>query len=93
MVLQLPKMKDLPKSLPLQNAVQMELREGVPVFKASDSVQKRVEELLFVNRERQLSDAEKKELDLYEEVNDYLSFSNMVMQNMILNRMEYAAKH
>ena len=81
MVLQLPKIKNLPKSLPMESAVRIELSEGIPVFKASLPIQNRIEDLLFKQREYSLTEDEEKELLLYEELNDYLTYANLIMQN------------
>jgi len=35
MINQLPRLKALPESLPLERAVRIELQEGVPIFRAS----------------------------------------------------------
>ncbi|MCM0591159.1 MAG: hypothetical protein ACSI46_21170 [Gloeotrichia echinulata DVL01] len=40
------KLLHLPKSLPLDGAVRIELVEGVPIFRASSLVQGRIEALL-----------------------------------------------
>ena len=81
MVLQLPKIKNLPKSLPMESAVRIELSEGIPVFMASLPIQNRIEDLLFKQREYSLTEDEEKELLLYEELNDYLTYANLIMQN------------
>jgi len=91
MVVQLPKIRNLPKSLPMESAVRIELSEGIPVFKASLTIQNRIEDLLFKQRENSVTADEEKELLLYEELNDYLTFANLLMQNMILKRLKYVA--
>ncbi len=77
-----PKLKSLPATLPLEDAVRIELEEGVPVFKASHTVQNRIDSLLFKQRQSRISGGEEKELDRYEEVDDYLSFVNRVIRNL-----------
>jgi hypothetical protein len=79
----LPRLRVLPTTLPLEGAVRIELEEGVPVFRASDSIQARIEELLFKQREAGLTVEEKEEFDRYEEIDDYLSFVNRVIRNLI----------
>jgi hypothetical protein len=91
MVVQLPKIRNLPKSLPMESAIRIELNEGIPVFKASLTIQNRIEDLLFKQRENSVTADEEKELLLYEELNDYLTFANLLMQNMILKRLKYVA--
>ena len=91
MVLQLPKIRNLPKSLPMESAVRIEISEGIPILKASLPIQNRIEDLLFKQRESSLTEDENKELLLYEELNDYLTFTNLITQNMILKRLQYVA--
>ena len=52
------------------------------MFRASGSIQARVEELFLKQHQAQLS-IEEEELDRYEEVDDYLSFVNRLIRNMI----------
>ena len=80
----LPKLKQFPLMLPADNLVRIELQEGIPIFKATRSVQKRIELLLATQRHEGLTTAEREELDGYEELDDYLSFANRVMRNLIL---------
>ncbi len=77
----IPHLDALPKSLPAERAVRIELAEGVPVFKASSKIQNRIEKLLFKQKETTLSSEEEKELSLYEELDDYLSFTNRLTRN------------
>jgi len=79
----LPRLRSLPATLPLENAVRIELEEGVPVFRASSAIRARIEELLLKQRRGRLDRGEKKELDQYEEIDDYLSFVNRLMRNII----------
>ena len=75
----------------MESAVRMEISEGIPILKASLPVQNRIEDLLFKQRESSLTEDENKELLLYEELNDYLTFTNLITQNMILKRLKYVA--
>ena len=77
-----PKLHSLPLTLPLEGAVRLELEEGVPVFRASDRVQTRLEALLEYQRARPLSPEEEQELDAYEEIDDYLSLLNRVVRDL-----------
>jgi len=82
----LPRLHALPATLPLEGPVRFELQEGIPVFRASGSVQSRIKDLLFKGREEGLTieeEEEEEELDCYEEINDYLSFINRVTRNLI----------
>ena len=78
------KLSHLPNSLPLDGAVRIELLEGVPIFRASSLVQRRIEALLIKQKEFTLSLEEEKELDEYEELDDYLSLVNRVVRNVSL---------
>ncbi len=82
----IPSLKRLPKTLPLDNAVRLELVDGVPIFRAASTVQERIELLLDKQRESQLTKHESQELDLYEEVDDYLSFVNRTIRNLLLSQ-------
>jgi hypothetical protein len=79
----LPRLCVLPTTLPLKRAIRIKLEEGVPVFRASNSIQARIEELLLKQREAGLTVEDKEELDRYEEIDDYLSFVNRVIRNLI----------
>ena len=79
----LPPLQSLPAMLPLEGAVRIELEEGIPVFRASDVIQERIEDLIEKQRRGRLSRAETEELDRYEEIDDYLSVVNRVMRNVI----------
>ena len=79
----LPRLRALPATLPLEGAVRIELEEGVPIFRASKSIQARIEKLLLKEQEMGLTAKEKEELDRYEEIDDYLSFINRVIRNLI----------
>ncbi len=79
-----PKLKRFPLMLPSENLVRIELQEGIPIFKATHSVQKRIEFLLAKQRQEGLTTTEKEELDGYEELDDYLSLANRVLRNLVL---------
>jgi hypothetical protein len=79
----LPKLHHLPASLPLDGAVRLELQDGLPVLRASTAVQRRITALLRKQRETALSPEETDELDRYEEIDDYLSFLNRIVRNLV----------
>ena len=87
----LPILDNLPKTLPIEGAVRIELEEGVPIFRATDAVRSRIEELLFKRRETPLSQEEEEELDSYEEIDDYLSFVNRTMRNLFASKTQQAS--
>jgi len=80
----LPKLKRFPLMLPSEALVRIELQEGIPIFKATRAVQRRIELLLAKQQQEKLIAVEREELDGYEELDDYLSFANRVMRNLIL---------
>jgi len=83
-----PKLNNLPASLPIEGAVRIELEEGVPVFRASQAVQTRVESLLSKQQSSQLTPEEEQELDRYEEIDDYLSFLNRIVRNLFQDQSQ-----
>lgn len=80
------KLSHLPNSLPLDGAVRIELVEGVMIFRASSLVKERIEALLTKQGESALTSEEEKELDEYEELDDYLSLVNRTMRNVSLDQ-------
>ena len=80
----LQQLRALPTTLPLDNAVRLELEEGVPIFRATAKVQQRIEALLAKEKVQSLTKQEQQELDFYEEVDDYLSFVNRTVRNLLL---------
>ncbi len=83
-----PKLHSLPASLPMEGAVRIELEEGVPIFRASQAIQARVEALLFKQQSSQLTAEEAQELDRYEEIDDYLSFLNRTVRNLFQSQKQ-----
>ncbi|GAA6615291.1 hypothetical protein [Scytonema sp. NUACC26] len=81
-----PKLQNLSNNLPIEGAVRIELVEGIPIFRASSKVQDCIEELLIKQKNYPLNSEEERELDLYEEVNDYLSFINRTIRNAFLTQ-------
>jgi DNA/RNA-binding domain of Phe-tRNA-synthetase-like protein len=86
LVQSIPKLRSLPASLPVEGAIRIELQEGIPVLRASSSVQARVETLLHKQRESRLSVQEVEEFDRYEEIDDYLSLLNRLVRNLFQAR-------
>ena len=54
----IPQLQRLPKTLPLENAIRLELVEGIPVFRAASAVQTRIERLLDKQKESPLKRSE-----------------------------------
>jgi len=80
-----PMLQHLPASLPLDGALRLELQDGVPVLRASATVQQRITTLLGKHQDGSLSPDETAELDQYEELDEYLSFLNRMVRNMLAN--------
>ena len=78
-----PRLRRLPDTLPVEGAIRIELQEGIPILRASRVVQTRIETLLRKERETGLTEEEGEELDRYEEIDDYLSFLNRVVRNLL----------
>ena len=70
----------LTNALPLEDAVRLELREGVPVFRAQQRIQDRIEELLE-KQPTSLTESEERELLQYEELDEFLSLVNRLVRN------------
>jgi NH3-dependent NAD+ synthetase len=81
-----PKLQGLPVSLPRESAVEIEVEEGVLVFRVSKIAQERIENLLEKQKTAKLTDSEETELDRYEEIDDYLSFLNRLTRNLAENQ-------
>ncbi len=86
----LPKLQSLPNSFPVEGAVRIELVEGIPIFRASRMILERIDVLLEKQQQLLLNAEEEKELDLYEEIDDYLSLVNRTVRNMYLNQHKSA---
>ena len=83
-----PKLQKLPATLPLEGAVRIDLVEGIPLFRASSTVQNRIETLLAKQKEASLLPEEEEELDCYEAIDDYLSFVNRTLRNLSQSHLE-----
>jgi len=71
----------LTRALPLEDAVRLELREGVPVFRAQQRIQERIDELLEKQPTSALTESEERELLQYEELDEFLSLVNRLVRN------------
>ena len=63
----------LPKNLPLDGAIAITLQDGVMLFRASQNIQQRIENLLDKREETPLTETEEQELDDFEAIDDYTS--------------------
>jgi uncharacterized protein YnzC (UPF0291/DUF896 family) len=86
-----PKLNFLPKAFPIEGAVRLELENGIPVFHASSDIKARVEALIEKEKAGSITQAEKEELDLFEEIDDYLSFINRLVRNQIQHQTTQGA--
>ena len=84
----LPQLENLRDTLPLEGAVRIELVEGIPMFRSSTTVKNRIEELLDKQQNLPLNPDEEQELNLYEEIDDYLSFVNRTVRNLFLGQIQ-----
>ena len=75
-----PRLSGLPPSVPPDGLIRIEIQEGVPVFRASSYVLKRIDLLVRKQRESTLT---KDEIERYEEVDDYLSYVNRIVRNQL----------
>lgn len=80
----------LPDTLPRDRAVELDLVEGVLIFRASQTVRDRIETLLEKQQAHGLTEAEELELNQYEELDDYLSLQNRLARNYFLTQQEKA---
>lgn len=78
----IPKLNRLPETWLRDGSIQLELEQGVVIFRASAAVQARIAELLDKQRSNTLTEAEERELTDYEEVDDYLSHVNRLIRNL-----------
>lgn len=77
-----PTLDSLPRGLQHDGAISIALEEGVPVLRASQAVQERIEELLYKQQHSALQADEEQELEQYEAVDDYLSYVNRLTRNL-----------
>ncbi|NMF57070.1 hypothetical protein [Pseudanabaena yagii] len=78
----------LPKNLPLYGAIAITLQDGVMIFRASQNIQQRIENLLDKREEAPLTETEEQELDDFAAIDDYLSFVNRMIRNNFLMTSE-----
>jgi len=74
----------LPKNLPLDGAIAITLQDGVIIFRASQNIQARIENLLDKREETPLTEIEEQELNDFAAIDDYLSFVNRMIRNNFL---------
>lgn len=78
-----PHLEILVQAFPMDDAVRIELREGVPVFRATPRIQERVEELLEKQPSAALTADEARELAQYEQLDELLSLVNRLLRNVV----------
>jgi hypothetical protein len=82
----LPKLETLPPNFPSEGGISLTLVEGITIFRTSPIIQNRIETLLDKQKESRLTIDEEKELDSYEELDDYLSLVNRTIRNLYLTQ-------
>jgi hypothetical protein len=87
----LPKLQNLPNTLPAEGAISLELQEGVPIFRSSSLVQSRIETLLERQQLDIMTAEEEQELDMYEAIDDYISLVNRVTRNTLFSDTQQSA--
>lgn len=85
--LTLPKLETLPENFSLEGIISISLIEGITIFRASENIQSRIETLLEKQKQAVLTIEEEKELDAYEELDDYLSLVNRTIRNLYLTQI------
>ncbi len=85
---QVPRINALPAGMLPESAIRIELEEGALIFKASESVNERIEDLLSKEKQGLLTAFEINELNQFEEIDDYLSFLNRLTRNLALEQKE-----
>lgn len=73
---------DMPAALRRDGAINLEVEQGVIILRASKAVQDRIESLLNKQQTAKLTRSEKKELQQYEQIDDYLSLLNRLSRNL-----------
>jgi hypothetical protein len=86
LVASVPKLQGLPVSLPREKVVEVDVEQGVMLFRVSKKAQERIEKLLSKQKKTELNESEETELDRYEEIDDYLSFLNRLTRNLAENQ-------
>ncbi|MFN7944839.1 MAG: hypothetical protein U0Z53_05770 [Blastocatellia bacterium] len=77
-----PVLHALPVTLPSEGAIDIELEQGVLIFRASQPIRDRIAVLLRKQFESTLTADEEDELQQYEEIDDYLSYLNRLIRNL-----------
>ncbi len=86
--LHVPRINFLPATMLPESAIRVELDEGSLIFKASDRMNQRIADLLSKEKRGLIDSEEKRELDQFEEIDDYLSYVNRLTRNLILQKSE-----
>lgn len=73
---------DLPAALRREGAINLEVEQGIIILRASKAVQDRIESLLHKQQTAKLTRSENKELQQFEQIDDYLSLLNRLSRNL-----------
>ncbi len=82
----IPRLESLPHTMPKEGAVSLDLLNGVPLFRASQTVQQHIQDLVDKQRDAGLDTAEHEELERYAEMDDYLSYLNRLVRNLLIEK-------
>jgi uncharacterized protein YnzC (UPF0291/DUF896 family) len=91
LIQQLPNLENLPETLQGENAVKLVFEQGVLIFRASKEMKNRIETLLEKEKSQSITDNEIKELDSYQEIDDYLNHVNRIIRNSFETEVNLAA--
>jgi ribosome biogenesis SPOUT family RNA methylase Rps3 len=79
-----PSLQSLPASLSIEGAVSIVIEEGIPIFRASQTIQHRIETLLQKQAEDTLTPEEIDEFDRYQDIDGYLGFVNRTIRSLYI---------
>lgn len=82
----IPKLEALPPSFPAEGALNIKIKEGIPVIKSSSKIQNRIERLINRQKRGELSQDEIDQFDYFEQIDDYISLLNRITRNIFLEK-------
>jgi uncharacterized protein YnzC (UPF0291/DUF896 family) len=78
-------LENLPEELLKENAVRLEIEQGVLIFRATEKIRNRIAELLEKEKNSTITEKEREEFNAYEEIDDYLSHVNRLIRNSVIS--------
>jgi hypothetical protein len=82
----MPSLDQLPAALRRDGSISLEIEQGVVVLRASKAVQRRLESLVRRSQTGKLTQEEERELEQFEQMDDYLSLLNRLSRNLAESR-------